>query len=260
MDLTNSVKKVNKPAELIYFTGCSTVLSGRAMSIAASTVTLLNKMGLDWTLLGASERCCGNPLLAAGKLQHVAAFAKHNIEVIERLGARTVVTSCPGCYRVLKSEYPEIAGKLGFEVLHITEVLERALDEGVLELKNRIDARIAYHDPCELGRLMGVFEPPRKLIENLPGASLVELVYSRDLTQCCGAGGLMKATFPSIALKQGVVKLAEAHDVGADILASACQTCKLNIMDAAAETNDTIRVLDITELVAKAAGTLAVEV
>lgn len=254
MDLANSIKKINKPAEIVYFTGCSTVLSGRAMSIAAATASLLNYLGLDWTLLGENEKCCGNPLLLSGKLKHVEAIAKHNVEAIEKLGASIVVTSCPGCYRVLKSEYPEIVGKFDFEILHITQLLEKALDDEKLKFKNKIEAKIVYHDPCELGRLMNVFDPPRKLIENIPGVKLTEFIYNRNLAQCCGAGGLMKATFPSIALNQAIVKLTEAHEVEAEILASACQTCKLNMMDAASEKNDEIKIADVTELVAKALG------
>ncbi|MBS7655634.1 (Fe-S)-binding protein [Candidatus Bathyarchaeota archaeon] len=260
MDLTNSIKKVNKPAEIVYFTGCSTVLSGRAMSIAASTAALLNNLNLDWSLLGEDEKCCGNPLLLSGKLKHVEALAKHNVEAIKKLGASAVVTSCPGCYRVLKTEYPEIIGDLDFEVLHITQLLEQALDREKLKFKNKIEAKIAYHDPCELGRLMSVFESPRKIIENIPGAKLIEFIYSRNLTRCCGAGGLMKATFPNIALNQGVAKLEEAHEVEADVLASACQTCKLNMMDAAAESNDSIKIIDVVELAAKAAGVFEVEI
>ncbi|HID17783.1 TPA: (Fe-S)-binding protein [Candidatus Bathyarchaeota archaeon] len=258
-DLSDFVN-VKKRADVVYFIGCTSSLSGRAMGIAAATSTILNELGLNWTVLGEDELCCGNPLLAAGKFKHLEALAKRNVEAIKKVGANTVVTSCPGCYRVLKSEYPDIIGETGLEILHITQLLEKAVDEGKLKFKKEVSAKIVYHDPCELGRLMGIFEPPRKVIENVPGVKLVEFVHNRNLTQCCGAGGLLKATFPDLALNQGVVKLNEAHEVGAETIVSACQTCKLNMMDAIATTNDSIKALDVTELVAKSIGALELEV
>jgi heterodisulfide reductase subunit D len=249
MALKDSVN-IGGKADVVYFTGCSTILAGRAMSIAVATTAILNTLGFKWTLLGEQEWCCGNPLLSAGQLEGAEAVAKHNIEVIKKSGAQTVVTSCPGCFRVLADEYPDIIGDHGLDVKHITQVIADGVDDGKIKFKKTVNKRVTYHDPCELGRLMAVFEPPRKVLENVPGLKLLELNRTRNFTYCCGAGGLMKASFPDLAMKMGIRKLDEAHDVNAEVLVSSCQTCKINILDAILEKRDSLKTIDIAELVA----------
>ena len=251
MDLEDKVK-IAKKADVVYFTGCSTTLTGRAMSIAASTASILNALEYDWTVLGQDEWCCGNPLLAGGKIDGIEEFAKHNIDVIKKLGAKTVVTSCPGCFKTFFEDYPDILGSLDFKVVHITQLIDKAIGEGKLDFKKNLNCTITYHDPCELGRYLGIYDAPRRILKNIPGVKFKELVHNRNLTQCCGAGGLMKATFSNLSLEQAKRKIREAQEVGAQIITSACQTCKLNILDAITETESDLEVLDITELVAKA--------
>ncbi len=258
MGLQGSVKTDGK-ADVVYFTGCTTALTGRAMSIAAATSAILNALGYRWNVLGDEEWCCGNPLLAAGQLEEMEKIARHNVEAMRGRGANTVVTSCPGCYRVLVDEYPDVVGDHGLEVKHVTHVIEEGLDDGEIRFENRMDKRVTYHDPCELGRLMEVFEPPRRVLENIPGLEFAELNRTRNFTYCCGAGGLVKATYPDLAKSMGVRKLDEAHEVEAEVMVSSCQTCKLNIMDAILERRDGLKTVDIAELVARAIGAKEME-
>ncbi len=259
MELEDKVK-VSSKADIVYFTGCSTILTGRAMSIAASTASILNSLSYNWTILGPNEWCCGNPLLAGGKIDDLEKFAKHNVEAISDLGAKTVVTSCPGCFKTFLEDYPDIIGSLDFEVIHITQLVEKAIDAGKMKFQKSLDYTVTYHDPCELGRYLGIYEPPRKILEKIPGIKFKELLHNRNLTQCCGAGGLMKATFLDLSLDQAKRKIREAKDVGAQIITSACQTCKLNILDAISETESDLAVLDIAEIVAKALDVYPVEI
>lgn len=252
-DLKDKVK-VGGKAELVYFAGCVASLFGRAMSISAATSQILNRLQVNWTYLGPQEYCCGNPLFQTGKLEYAEELAKLNRKTIQETGAKTLLTACPGCYRVFVHEYPRLIGDLGFEVMHISQFLERKINEGKVNFREKIDKTIVYHDPCELGRHLGVYEPPRKVLSSIPGVKLIEFIHNKELTQCCGAGGVVKGTNPQWALELGKEKLEQAHDVGAEMVASTCASCKLNILDSIAENNDALEAMDLTELVAKAMG------
>lgn len=241
-------------AKVLYFVGCVTSYSGRAMSLAAATSKILNELGIDWTTLGNEEWCCGDPLLLAGKTGLAKELVIHNMDIIHDTGAELLVTACPGCYRTFVNEYPELVGDLGFEVMHISQFFEKLMNEGKLDFDKKPSKAAAYHDPCELGRLSEVYEPPRKLLNEIPGINLLELAKSRELTQCCGAGGALKITNPKLSLRLALKKLEECRSSGADIIISSCPTCKLNISDAVVETGKDIKVLDLVEVVAEALG------
>ena len=252
-NLNDSVK-IGGKADIVYFAGCVASLFGRALSISAATSQILNKLKANWTYLGAKEYCCGNPLFQTGKLENAEELAKLNRKTIQETGAKTVLTACPGCYRVFVHEYPRLIGDLGFEVVHISQFLEKKIDEGKLNFTDRIEKTIAYHDPCELGRHIGVYEPPRKVLSSIPGVKLVEFAHNRNYAQCCGAGGVVKGTNPQWALELGKEKLDQAHEAGAEMVTSTCASCKLNILDSIAENEDTLEAMDLTELVARAMG------
>jgi len=252
-DLKDQVK-VGGKAEVVYFAGCVASLFGRALSISAATALILNELEVDWTYLGAQEYCCGNPLFQTGKLEHAEKLAKLNLKTIHDTGAETLVTACPGCYRVFTHEYPRLIGDVRVQVMHISQLLEREIKEGNLKFTEKVEKTIAYHDPCELGRHMGVYEPPRKVLSEIPGVKLVEFSHNRELAQCCGAGGVVKGTNPQWALELGKEKLDQAHMAGAEMIATTCASCKMNVLDSIAENKDTLETLDLTELVAKAMG------
>jgi len=242
--------KTGKRAEFLFFPGCVASFSSRAMGVAAATSQILDALGANWTILGDEEWCCGNPLLLSGKSGSVKRVAEHNVNAIRRLGAKVVVTSCAGCYRTFTQDYPRFIGNLGFQVYHVSQVLETMLNQDKLKFSRALDVTVAYHDPCELGRHAGVYEPPRRILREIPGVKLVELPNNRFLTRCCGGGGILKATNPEIAIKLANKKLEEAHRVKAKIIASSCPSCKLNLSDAIAASEGLTEILDITEIVA----------
>ncbi len=241
-------------AKVLYFVGCVTAYSGRAMSLAGTTAKILNEIGIDWTTLGAEEWCCGNPVLLTGKKGLAGELVSHNMDAVHNTGAELVVTACPGCYRTLVSEYPKLQGELEFEVLHTSQFFERLLKEDKLHFKKDISRTVVYHDPCELGRLSEVYDPPRNVLKKMPGIELLELAKSRELTQCCGAGGALKMTKPEMSLNLAMKKLEECRSSKGEIIVSACPTCKLNISDAVMEAGDETRVLDLVEVVAEVMG------
>ncbi len=243
-------------AKIVYFVGCTA--SYRQREVAQATYSLLKEAGLDFTIL-EGEVCCGSPLLRTGQWDVVKRLAERNIKAVEEARAELLVTSCAGCYRTWTLDYAkQYRSRLGipsysFEVLHITQLLVKLLREGSLRL-NEVRARVAYHDPCHLGRHSGVYEEPRLLIESIPGVELLEMERSRENTWCCGAGGGVKAGFPEWALEVAVKRLREAEGVGAEILTTSCPFCKRNLSDAAKATGSKLKVLDVVELVARAVG------
>ena len=253
LDMSDAVP-TGGSAKVLYFVGCVTAYSGRAMSLAGTTAKILNEIGIDWTTLGAEEWCCGNPGLLTGKKGMTKELASHNMDAIHDTGAELVVTACPGCYRTLVIEYPELLGEYEFEVLHTSQFFERLLKEDKLHFKKDISRTAVYHDPCELGRLSDVYDPPRNVLKKIPGMELLELAKSRELTQCCGAGGALKMTKPEMSLNLAMKKLEECRSSGGDMIVSACPTCKLNISDAVMEAGDDTRVLDLVEVVAEMMG------
>jgi len=251
MDVKEIVK-VKERADIVYFVGCVSSLSGRAMGIAAATSEILNRLDFDWTILGEDEWCCGAPLLLSGKGEAARELAEHNVDAIRRRGAATVLTPCAGCYRVFTQDYPQLVGELGFKVYHTSQLLDSVLDQVRTAFKKQVKGKAIYHDPCEIGRLGGLYDQPRRVLKTIPGLTLLELPKTRELTRCCGGGGVLKAVFPDIALKLALKKLGEVQAVGADTIISGCPSCKLNISDAVAEGEASIQVLDISEIIAEA--------
>lgn len=255
MDVEELVNpRVGKKAKVAYFVGCISSFMGRLAEIPISVVKILNHVGVDFTVLGPEEWCCGNPYFLAGASELAEEIVKHNVAKVQELGVETLIATCAGCYRAWKHEYPELLKEdFGFEVLHACEFLAKLVDKGKLEFKG-FNGVLTYHDPCEIGRHCNIYEEPRKILENIPKLKFIELPKTKKDCRCCGGGGLLKATNPELALKIASKKLDETKETGAEIIASACPACKLNLSDAIEEREAKIEMLDITEIVARALG------
>ncbi len=237
-------------AQVAYFVGCTTAFKGANHEVAFATASILNMLGEDWTLLGEDEWCCGSPLLLAGDEHSAKEYAKHNVEVLESRGVKRLITGCSGCYRVFKWEYPKLLGHdLKFEVLHTLEYLLEKLESGELK-PEKTDERVIYHDPCELSRLGGLIEEPRKVLAYLAD-DWVEFAEHGIDVRCCGGGGLLQASNNEARLAIVKKRLDEAKSLGADVITSACPSCKLTFVDGARVHEVDIEVLDLVELVAK---------
>ncbi|GAB4313275.1 MAG: (Fe-S)-binding protein [Promethearchaeota archaeon] len=269
-------------ARLVYFVGCTS--SYRRKEIAAATARVLKAAGVEFDALGGEEFCCGSPLLRVGHRERFLEVAKHNLEALKQRKVKTVVASCAGCYSAFKAEYPRLAGKYGFKILHTTEFFELLLRRGKLRLTNPVRARVTYHDPCHLGRgsepygkrkfrlrvkvrglvrvevppkplrrgERGVYDPPREVLRQIPGVELVEMERAREYAYCCGAGGGVKAAFPGFAEATGARRLEEAEATGAEVLASACPFCATNLSDAIASRGSSLRFADVSQLLERA--------
>jgi len=237
-----------EPSDLLYFPGC--VITFRYPEIAHNTLQVLKAAEIDFALLGEDEWCCGNPFFFMGMRKEAEQFAIHNIEVIREKGAKTVLTSCAGCYRVLTQEYPKIfGGKLPFEVIHITQFLNKLIREGSLKLKRIMYGKVTYHDPCEIGRYGGIYDEPREIIQSIPNLKLIEMNKNRENSWCCGGGGSVNIVHTSLAISVGVQRIKQAQETGAKVLITACPTCVQMLELASKKTKAGIQVVDIAKLV-----------
>ncbi|MHA1593887.1 MAG: (Fe-S)-binding protein [Candidatus Baldrarchaeia archaeon] len=246
--LPKDVELSDKP-DIVYFVGCTS--SYRQTEIAIATVRILSALGVKFTIL-PDEWCCGSPLLRTGQTDIVRDLAKHNVKLIHSLGVKEIVTSCAGCYRTFRIDYPrKLRVYPRFRILHITEFLEREIKKGRLKFENKLDLKVTYHDPCHLARHAKIFDPPRTVLKSL-GVELIEMKRTRENAFCCGAGGGVKSGYPDFALKTAYRRLEDALKTNASVLVSSCPFCKRNLKDASEHYGVQLEVLDITELVAKA--------
>jgi glycolate oxidase len=242
--------KLPKTAETLLFLGC--VPSYVDMKTVPSLMELMDLAGVDFTVLGEDEGCCGFPVHLAGSPEFEA-IAKDNIKRIKATGAKTLVTPCAGCYKT----FSELYEGLDVEVMHSVQFLKRLIDEGGLKLEKPFEKKVAYHDPCDLGRHLGVYDEPREILGAVPGLELIEFPRNRQFARCCGGGGGVSAVNPELALSMAGTRVKEGLGAGAEIIVSACAACKDSLKKGAAglpkEEKKGLRVMDITEIVLKSA-------
>jgi Fe-S oxidoreductase/FAD/FMN-containing dehydrogenase len=240
-------------AQVGYFVGCVASFFPVGTSIARAMVEILQHAGTDFTVLGGEEWCCGYPLLSAGMRDEVYELAVHNLERMEALGIETLVAACPACQHTWGRFYPEILGHaMPFRVLHASEWLADLIDLGKLALAWKGEPMtVTYHDPCDLGRAGGIYEPPRQVLQAIAGLTFVEMARIREDALCCGGGGDLQTFDPVLAEKMGQRKLEMVVETGADIIASACQQCKRQMASSARREKVRVRVMDVIELASR---------
>jgi Fe-S oxidoreductase len=238
-------------AEVLYFGGCFTFYQQPEIALAAFKI--FKAAQVNFTVLKEDEPCCGEPQRLVGYVEDFKATARVVVKRVRESGAQRVVYTCPSCLRMMREVYPQygIEPPPGIEFLHITEFLQELLAAKMLDLRQDISKKVTYHDPCDLGRRLKVYEPPRAVLNSLPGVELKEMFFNRQNARCCGAGGGLAATNLNLMLKAGQTVVDLAQDVSAEILVTACPTCKTSF-SCHTDRPDGLKTLDITELVAMA--------
>ncbi len=241
-----------KTSDTLLFFGC--VTSYQDIQIVPNTMKILDKAGVDYSTMGREEYCCGYLAYLTGS-NRFKEFVNKNLERFARFKPNRIVTTCAGCYKTLRELYPKYSD-FDFEVLHMVEYIEQLISEGKLKFEKPFLRKIVYHDPCDLGRHMKIYEPPRKILQNIPGLQLMEFKENRNLAKCCGGGGGLKAFNNTLSIDIAYQRALEAIDLGAEIIVSACPACKSSFQQAAAklrkEKKGRLQVEDITELAAEA--------
>jgi len=239
--------------EVLFWVGCAGSFDQRAQKITKAFVTILNKVGIDYAILGKEEMCTGDPVRRAGNEFMFQMMAYQNIQILNNYGIKKIVTACPHCFNTLKNEYPVLGGQ--YDVIHHTSFLQQLIDEGKIRMKEGgvyKGKKITYHDSCYLGRSNDIYEAPRKVLEALD-AELVEMKRCRSNGLCCGAGGAqMFKEEEKGETRINIERSREAIGTGAEVIASACPFCNTMMTDGIklAEKEDSVQVLDVAELIA----------
>jgi len=273
------VKDLNKEkAEVLYFAGCTYSYNANLQKVAQSTVRIMQRVGVDLGILGNNEGCCASPILKIGMLDLFKEIAQRNIQQFNDLGVKKVITSCAGCFGIFQSQYPAV-GEMDFEVLHSFQLLDKLIKEEKLHFTKSVPMKVTWHDPCHTGRggerqnlwegkrikwglsdpprqrnygTNGVYDPPRNILQAIPGIELIEMERIREFSWCCGAGGGVKSAFPDFALESALERVNEAKATGAEALVTSCPWCESNFADAIIADGKKIQLYSLVELIEKA--------
>jgi heterodisulfide reductase subunit D len=239
---------VKDKAKVVYFVGCVSSLFPQSYKIPQTLTRILFQAGIDFSLLGEEEWCCGYPLIAGGYGDYsIKEYALHNLEIVKSKGANTLILSCPTCYHVWKNEYPKLLGsQLDISVKHYVEYLHELVNSDNIKFKTE-EVIVTYHDPCDLGRKSGITEPPRKLLNSLPGVRLQEMRFNREDSKCCGGGGNLEMLNPDLSFEIARKRVEEALETGAEYLLTTCQQCKRTLQNAARRMKARIKIYDCLE-------------
>jgi Fe-S oxidoreductase len=242
----------SRSPEILFWVGCAGSFDQRAQRITKAFVTILNKIGVSYAILGNEEMCTGDPARRAGNEFMFQMMAYQNIQVLNNYEIKKIVTACPHCFNIFKNEYPVLGGN--YEVLHHSTFLQQLIDKGKIKMKEDgmfKGKKITYHDSCYLGRANNIYEAPRKVLEALD-AELVEMKRCKSNGLCCGAGGAqMWKEEEKGTIRINNERTKEAIETGAGIIAAACPYCNTMLTDGVKlnEKEDSVKVMDIAELI-----------
>jgi Fe-S oxidoreductase len=266
--VTEDIKPaIKEHAKIGYFAGCTA--SFVEQDIAQSSAKLLQAAGVEFTTLGKDEMCCGIPMLVAGKWELFEQALRRNSEAMRARGVEEVVTSCPACWLVWNTYYPQWAEKLDipfeFKARHYSQVLSDKIAEGSLQLpevpqslQTQIaangTAKVTFHDSCHIGRARGIYEPPRDLIRAIPQVDWWRWSTQEKTPLCCGSVLTRIGEPHPTSEKLGGKRIAEAERTGADALLALCPCCQFQLRVSADEKGSTLPVIDLARLSAQALG------
>lgn len=241
-----------KEPDVLFWVGCAGSYDQRAQKITQAFALILNKVGVNYAILGKEEMCTGDPARRAGNEFLFQMMAYQNIQTLNSYKIKRIVTICPHCFNVFKNEYSKLGGV--YEIVHHTVFLQQLLDEGKIRVKEGAfkGKKITYHDSCYLGRANNIYEAPRKVLAALE-SELTEMSQNRSRGMCCGAGGAQvfkeeeKGT-----VRINTARTKQALATGASVLVSNCPYCMTMLTDGLKENEaeDKLKVMDLAEVIA----------
>jgi Fe-S oxidoreductase len=264
-DLDVKVKNISEgeDAEYLLYIGCTASYDPRIQSVSRAAINVLTKLGVDFGILGEEEPCCGSEPRMMGETGLFEMLVEDNLNLFDEFGISKIITLSPHAYNTFVNDYPECAKRLKeddaeipdieLEVKHYTQILEELIDDGRLdgEMMNEFSETVIYHDPCYLGKRNNIFEPPRKILNIIPGARCIEFDRREDRSLCCeGAGGRMWAEGTGTGERNSIIRVNDANRDEATVIAVACPFCLSTLDDArvTAGYEETMRVMDIFEI------------
>lgn len=242
------VKEFGPDVDYLYFTCCTQAYDARNQKSGQALIKVLQAAQVDFGLLGEKEVCCGDAIRKMGGEELFGKLAETNLSTFEEKEVKRIIVASPHCYNTFVKEYPELGGN--YEVRHYTQLLLELIKEKRLKPSLKVEKRVTYHDPCYLGRHNGIYEPPRDVLRAIPGIDLIEMERNRENSLCCGGGG--GGLWNEVPAEQrfSVLRVKEAVETGAEIIAAACPYC-ISMFEDALKTigkEEEMRVMDVSEL------------
>ncbi|HJS19416.1 MAG TPA: (Fe-S)-binding protein [Anaerolineales bacterium] len=240
----------NPEPELLWWVGCAPATDSRAQKTAQAFAKILNAAGVNFAVLGQNEQCTGDSARRAGREDIFFGLASANVEILNEVNPKRIVTTCPHCLHTIKNEYPAFGGN--YRVLHHTQFINELVGAGKIQLEvTSDDLKVTFHDPCYLGRHNKIFEPPRDALKSA-GALTIEMPRNSAKSFCCGAGGAqMWKEEEAGDLRVSEARYREAKTTGAGTLAVGCPFCMAMLNDASKADGGALQVKDVAELVAE---------
>jgi len=239
----------SKVPDVLFFAGCTGAY--RQQTLPQVGVRVLARAGVKINMLGTEEWCCSSPLLRTGTHRYSLECAEKVVEGADGMGAKDMVMTCSGCYKTISTDFGKFYAKTGQNVYHFSQYAEKLIAERKLPLNNEFKAKVTYHDPCHMGRHMGVFDTPRNVLKKIKGIELVEMERSRENSRCCGAGGGYKSQYNDMAVNIAAERIRDAEETGAEILVTCCPFCVVNLTQGAKQIGSKIKVMDLSEVLLK---------
>jgi Fe-S oxidoreductase len=239
----------NGNPDVLYWVGCAVSFDPRAQKIARNMAEILHSAGLNWAVLGKTEKCTGDTARRTGNEYLFAQMADENVAALNAVKAKVIVTTCPHCFHTIGKEYPQFGGN--YIVKHHTDFISELIRDGKLNIEPNSATAVTYHDPCYLGRHNGIFDQPRSLIQ-MTGANLIEPERTRNNSFCCGAGGGQFWKDEERGKERvSTNRFRELKQTGAQTVATGCPFCLRMLTEETAKEEGAPEVFDIAELVTK---------
>jgi Fe-S oxidoreductase len=245
--------------EVLYWVGCAPSYDERSRRVARTMVQLMRRAGVDFAILGEEETCTGDPARRMGEELLYQQQAQTNIETMGQYKFKRVVTTCAHCFNTIKNEYPQFGGRAGidYEVVHHTDFLAQLIAAGRLTPTEPVNERVAYHDPCYIGRYNDIYDAPRNVLASIPGLELVEAPdWNRERAMCCGGGGGNVWMEGWGKKNVNTIRLEQIQKAQPQTLAVACPYCMVMFEDAAKNTgvDETLARKDVAEILLQSLG------
>ena len=226
---------------ILYYPGCLTKFVGK--DLKENYEKILRAIGIDFIELKEKEVCCGSPAFNAGYKKIAEDLARKNYHVFKEHRVTKIISNCPACCKTFSQDYPFLLKEWDIRVEHASQTIYKAMQEGKLKLKKKIEKKITFHDPCYLGRHMGIYEEPRKILEFV-GCKIVEMKFNRESSFCCGAGGGVQSNYLELANSIAKERVEQALETKAEILVTSCPLCYYHLRRNSKE----IQVVEISQV------------
>lgn len=237
--------------EILLYIGCTPSYDQRAQKIASALVYILREAGVEFGFLGDAEPCCGETVLSVGHHHYFQEVAAKTVDIFQEYDVTQLVTVSPHCYDVFRNHYPSFSSD--FQPLHYTQYLAKLIVDGRLQFKKSLEQYVTYQDPCFLGRINKAYQAPREILNSIPGLELVEMENSAEEALCCGGGGGRMWLETPLGERFSDLRVQQAIQTGADVLAAACPFCVTCLEDSLkVGKSGKLEVRDIAEIAANA--------